>query len=109
MSKIVINKLIRDRVVDEILKSGKKCETHVLKELDYKIELKNKLKEECDEVINANDKESIKEELADVVEVIAAMAIDLDVNLGEIIKIAGKKRARLGGFDSRIFLENIVD
>lgn len=50
----------------------------------------------------------MREELADVIEIIATLAVMSGKNLGEIIKIAGDKRTKRGGFEKKIFLEKVI-
>ncbi len=46
-------------------------------------------------------------ELADVLEVLKALAAAHDMSWEEVVSEAGRKRAERGGFDNRIFLEYV--
>ena len=109
MKEIIYDKLVRDRIPEIIKASGKECVTHTLGESEYLDALKKKLLEESEEVEATKNDTDLKEEMADVVEVLAALSVNIGTNLGEIIKIASNKRSRRGGFDKRIFLEKVVE
>lgn len=68
------NKLVRDRIPEIILNSGKTCHTRILDTEEYLHELHTKLKEETKEYYEAKDDSSAIEELADLLEVIRALA-----------------------------------
>ena len=72
--------------------------------------LKDKLLEESQEVFEAyglEDKTNLKEEMADVIEVIDAMLFHNQISLEEVLAIRDAKRAKKGGFEKGIFLESI--
>ena len=101
------NKLVRDKIPNIIEEKG---ETPVIKTLDaieYKKELEKKLYEEYKEVIEANGEEYI-EELADMLEVIRALAKLENKSLDDVILIADKKKEKRGAFDKKIFLEKVI-
>ena len=66
------------------------------------------LKEEYLEVINANGKDRI-EELADMLEVIIALAKMENATLDDIIATARAKASKRGAFNDKIFLEKVID
>ena len=70
----------------------------------------NKLREECEEVITADSKENLAEELADLLEVMQAIAKNNNIDFEEIEKIKAFKKEKRGGFERKIFLKssNIV-
>ena len=49
------------------------------------------------------------EELADMIEVIRALAKLENKTLEEIISLADDKRAKRGGFDKKIYLEKVIE
>lgn len=105
----VFKKLVRDNIPEIIRSKGEEAVTRVLDEEEYRSELYKKLLEESNEVINAKDKDSLLEELADVLEVLTSI-IKLDNReLKDIVECANKKREKRGGFDNRIFLEKTYD
>lgn len=104
----IYNKLVRDKIPDVIAAKEETPVTSILAETEYKKALEDKLYEEYQEVVEASGDERC-EELADVVEVIRALAKLENRSLEDIIKLADEKRAKRGGFDDRIFLEKVVE
>mgnify|MGYP002579473857 FL=1 len=104
----VYNKLVRDKIPNIIEEKGETPVIKVLNENDYKKELEKKLYEEYKEVIEACGDERI-EELADMLEVIRALASLENKNLNDIIDIADKKNKKRGAFDEKIFLEKVIE
>jgi predicted house-cleaning noncanonical NTP pyrophosphatase (MazG superfamily) len=70
----------------------------------YQQELKRKLQEEVTEF---NESDEV-EELADILEVVYALARDKGVNQYQLEGMRQQKRENKGGFDQRIFLEEIT-
>ena len=90
---IIVNKLnLTDYYKDE------------LERLDNIRELKSVL-EEANEVVKSSVAEETLEELADVYEVLKAIAELENKNIDDVVEIAKQKRAKRGGFEKRIFLE----
>jgi predicted house-cleaning noncanonical NTP pyrophosphatase (MazG superfamily) len=70
----------------------------------------NKLLEESQEVFDAygkEDKTQLKEEIADVIEVIDAILYHNDISLAEVLAIRDAKKEKKGGFEKGVFLESI--
>lgn len=99
-------KLVRDKIPEIILATGEKPVTKILNEEEYKVELEKKLLEEYHEVIEATGTDRI-EELADMLEVMIALAKLENKDLDYIIKVATKKCEKRGGFEKRIYLEDV--
>lgn len=100
----IYNKLVRDKIPN-IIKEKK--ETPVVKILDddeYKEALEKKLYEEYQEVIKASGEDRV-EELADMLEIIKALAKLENKTLDDVIEIANKK----GAFEEKIFLEKVIE
>lgn len=98
------NKLVRDNIKDIIENKGEIAYTKVLDDEEYKNELNKKLLEEASEVINSKTKDELIEELADLSEVILAIAKSNDIIYEDIEKTREKKKEEKGGFDKKIFL-----
>ena len=101
------NKLVRDKIPSIITNNGEIPVTRILNDEEYKTELERKLYEEYQEVINSKDKDRL-EELADMIEVIKALASLEGKNLQDIILIAEQKREKRGGFKDKIYLERVL-
>lgn len=105
MSNVLyFNKLVRDKIPEIISKNGSNPTIKVLNGEEYKIAIFEKLKEECAEVISAENKEHLTEELADLFEVIHSIIKNQDITFEEIEKVRLSKKEKRGGFDEKIFL-----
>ena len=100
MKSIKYHKLVRDRIPEIIEQSGKNCITSVLPESEYIEMLDKKLNEELAEY---QESKSL-EELADLLEVIRAVAAARGSSIEEIENIRSEKAAARGGFKKRIML-----
>ena len=104
----IYNKLVRDKIPN-IIKEKK--ETPVVKILDddkYKEALEKKLYEEYQEVIEESGEDRV-EELADMLEIIKALAKLENKTLEDVIEIANKKVDKRGAFEEKIFLEKVIE
>ena len=104
--RVAYNKLVRDQIPDIIAAAGSRPSTRVLDQAGYRGALRAKLVEEAREAEAAPD-EQLAPELADVLEVLRALARAHDVNWDDIELQATRKRAERGGFDRRIFLKHV--
>lgn len=103
--RIVYHKLVRDRIPEIIEASGKSCTTRILPEEAYIRALDAKLSEEMAEY---QESKSL-EELADLLEVMIAVVKARGYTWEELTALREAKRDRRGGFDQRIFLEEVVE
>jgi len=103
----VYNKLVRDKIPNIISDNGENPIIRRLDDMEYKKELENKLYEEYKEVIESVGIDRI-EELADMLEVINALAKIENKDLNDIIEIAQKKSEKRGAFEEKIFLEKVI-
>lgn len=97
-------KLVRDRIPEIIKGSGGQPVTRVLGQAERFPALLLKLQEESDELRTAGSPSEQGEELADVLEVLKALASELRQPWDEIEATAAEKRAERGGFDDGIWL-----
>lgn len=105
--EIIYNKLVRDKIPDIIKGNGEMPVIRVLDDTSYKSELEKKLYEEYKEVIESKGIDRI-EELADMLEVIKALASLENKTLDDVIKTADEKNQKRGAFDKKIFLEKVI-
>ena len=99
----IYNKLVRDKIPGIIEKSGKKAHIHILDENDYREALDRKLGEEYAEY----QADRNAEELADMLEVIYAIAETMGVSEKQLDNIRREKSEKRGAFRKRIFLEKV--
>ena len=101
-------KLVRDNIPGLIEKQDSKVvATRILSDdeefLSY---LLAKIREEAEELAEANSDENLIEEIADVYEIIDAIVALKNIPISEITKTQNKKREDRGGFEKRILMLN---
>ena len=105
MKSIKYHKLVRDEIPQIIEKCGKTCITSVLPEVKYIEMLDKKLNEELAEY----QESKTLEELADLLEVIRAVAVARGSSIEEIESVRKEKAAARGGFKKRILLLEVQE
>ncbi|KRE47409.1 nucleoside triphosphate pyrophosphohydrolase [Paenibacillus sp. Soil522] len=105
----VYNKLVRDRIPEIITKQGLSLTTRTLKADEYLTELRTKLQEETSEFMAAESSSEAIEELADMLEVIHALAEAHGASVQELERIRIEKADKRGGFKDRIYLIEVED
>lgn len=94
-------KLVRDLIPEIILQRGRQPLIYTADTDEYGHLLRSKLCEEVDEFLEADDS-TMAEELADVLEVIYALADQLGVTPQQLEAMRSEKAAERGGFKNRI-------
>ncbi|WP_374720358.1 phosphoribosyl-ATP pyrophosphohydrolase [Parageobacillus toebii] len=105
----VYNKLVRDKIPQIIEQAGKTFTTRILEDDEYRKELRKKAFEELEEYMNASDDETALEELADVLEIIHALAECHGSSIERVEQIRAEKAEKRGGFKEKIFLVEVHD
>ena len=100
-------KLVRDRIPEIIEQAGKKPVTHIADDNEYWDKLKLKLQEEVEEVLEDGTDDEVKEELADVLEVITAICEFKNVDKKDLESLRVKKAEERGGFSNKIILDKV--
>ncbi|WP_042224284.1 nucleoside triphosphate pyrophosphohydrolase [Oceanobacillus manasiensis] len=103
------NKLVRDKIPEIIKNSGKDLKTKILSEDRYIKKLKLKLNEEVTEYQDATTDNEAIEELADVLELMHALASIHGASIEEVEKLRKEKAVKRGGFKDKIFLIEVED
>lgn len=102
-------KLVRDNIPDIIRNNGGKPVIRVVSSNDeFFSYLKNKLLEECDEVVYSKSKSECVEELADVLEVVYSISKCLSISKYQLETVRLDKSQKRGSFDKKIFLEKVI-
>lgn len=101
--KRFINKLVRDNIPDICKENGQNPKTKVLDDKKYSSALHKKLKEEVREYLLSNK----IEELADIVEVVEALAENQGASIEEIMNIKQNKQNKNGAFKNKVFLISV--
>ncbi|MET4144269.1 nucleoside triphosphate pyrophosphohydrolase [Arthrobacter sp. UYCo732] len=102
-------KLVRDLIPAIIEANGGTAVTRTLKPEEYRAALHAKLAEESDELRGAVEPDDRLSELADLLEVLKALAADTGYDLLEVIESAAAKSAKRGGLAHRVWLEETRD
>ena len=105
----IYNKLVRDRIPEIIEGTGKKFSTRIRSNDEYITELKNKSFEELHEYRDAETREEALEELADLMEIVHAIAKSHGTTLEEVEEIRRRKAEKRGAFEEKIFLIEVED
>ena len=97
---MIYNKLVRDKIPEIIQENGGRAEIRVLSDEEYRRYLEMKLDEEVGEY----HLEKNIEELADILEVLYALASSVGSSREELETVYNKKHEARGGFEKRILL-----
>lgn len=101
----IFNKLVRDKIPEKIEKNGEVAEIEILNRSDYIKMLDLKLFEECHEIYSAENNLLKAEELADLLEVIYAIADTIYISIEKLEEIRIKKQQEKGAFKEKILLK----
>ncbi|HTB49331.1 MAG TPA: nucleoside triphosphate pyrophosphohydrolase [Verrucomicrobiae bacterium] len=103
MSKKIYNKLVRDKIPEIIQADGKALKTRILSDQEHLEALIEKLAEEYEEFKEAKN----VEELADLHEVLLALADALNIPREQLEKVRRDKATKRGAFKQKIYLESV--
>ncbi|MFQ3545762.1 nucleoside triphosphate pyrophosphohydrolase [Halobacillus rhizosphaerae] len=103
------NKLVRDLIPQIIEDQGKALKAEILYQEDYQTELRTKLQEEVNEYLEADQNDDALEELADVLELMKALAKQHGGTLEDVERIRKEKAGKRGAFEDRVFLVRVED
>jgi predicted house-cleaning noncanonical NTP pyrophosphatase (MazG superfamily) len=102
MRSFELNKLVRDKIVPEMLELGQKPVAKTLNGKDYLQALVTKLLEEAKE-LNASDTSEALKELADLLEVIEALAKAFGADFDKLRTVQADRKTKRGGFEDRTY------
>jgi predicted house-cleaning noncanonical NTP pyrophosphatase (MazG superfamily) len=105
----VYNKLVRDRIPEVSENTGKNYNTRILEDKEYIKELKKKSYVELEEYMNTTNPGEALEELADVLEIIHAIAEYHGFSIEDLENVRRSKAEKRGGFKEKIFLIDVED
>lgn len=97
---MIHNKLVRDKIPEIITANGELPDTRVLGQAEYVEELRRKLLEEAAEAATSDD----TMELADVLEVVYALAEQAGLTRDELEAMRLLKEQERGAFKQKIYL-----
>lgn len=102
--RIFHNKLIRDLIPQVVEASGNFPVVRQLDSSEFLQELRRKLLEETREYMESDNS---PEEIADILEVLQAIAAQTGLDWSMIEQIREKKKISRGGFEKGLFLESV--
>lgn len=109
MKEVKYNKLVRDRIPQVIEEDGDECQYEQLGEEEYRSMLREKFIEEAKELIAAEGREEILNELADFEELIDAVQELEQISPEDVGKKKSQKHEERGGFTKRIKLISVKE
>lgn len=105
----IYNKLVRDNIPEIIGETGKGFSVRYLGDVDFINALDAKLQEELNEYYFSGEDTEAIEELADMLEVIYAIADFYGYDEQDLDDIRMVKRIKRGTFKERVFLIDVED
>ncbi len=99
------NKLVRDRIPEIIAGCGNRAVYTILQDAEYISALEKKLSEETAEYLQ----EPSLEEMADIMEVLAAICKARGFDMVQLQHIRQEKARERGGFEKKIFLRDVLE
>lgn len=99
-----MKKLVRDKIPEIIASKWEKCEYFIADDVSYENALLAKVLEEALEVSKTENNEDLKEEIADLYEVLDTIIKNKNFSREEILEIQTKKREKKWGFEKKIIL-----
>ena len=97
---MIYNKLVRDKIPDLIKAQGEMPRFRFLTGEEYTLALEQKLDEETAEF----HKEKNLEELADILEVVYALAENMGYEKADLLQAFEQKHEKRGGFQEGVYL-----
>lgn len=108
MITFLCNKLARDKTKESLQAQDVSISYKIVSGDGLQAVLKDKLVEECFEVVDAKNRQELVEELADVLEVIDGLCKAYALSAQEINTIKEQKYNQRGGFEQGLFIETIM-
>ncbi|KJS18380.1 MAG: phosphoribosyl-ATP pyrophosphohydrolase [Peptococcaceae bacterium BRH_c4b] len=105
MKIITYNKLVRDRIPENIRENGKKAIIEKLDDEGYKKLLDEKLSEELQEYLETDS----ADELADLVEVVYSILKYKGIAITDFHGLRKKKAEERGAFEKRLLLKEVFE
>jgi len=107
MVKFSCKKLGRDKGLEGFKSQNIKPTYKILNGDELRQALKHKLIEEAQEIFDAQDRQEIIAELADVLEVISGLCKAYEIPLKEVEQAKEKKYNERGGFEKGLYIETL--
>jgi len=109
MKKVVHKKLVRDKIPEIIVANGATLKMRVLNDQEFASAVDDKILEEARELVDAEIREDVLKELADLKEIALAKANLFQITDQEIETERVKRGGARGTFMQKIFLEEVEE
>jgi predicted house-cleaning noncanonical NTP pyrophosphatase (MazG superfamily) len=106
MRSFQLNKLVRDKIVLDMMQLGQQVTSTKLDAETFRQKLAEKLVEEAKEIDITHPTQALKE-LADMLEVIETLAAELGEDFDGMRELQSNIRHARGGFDQRLYVEKL--
>lgn len=103
-----LNKLVRDEIVPQLTKKGIQCEWQELTDPEMAKALDNKLQEEVQEFLQADERNKL-DEIVDIIAVLIERAKRLGYTVEQLDDAVITKAMLKGGFAKNIFLKRTIE
>jgi diadenosine tetraphosphate (Ap4A) HIT family hydrolase/predicted house-cleaning noncanonical NTP pyrophosphatase (MazG superfamily) len=103
LKRFRVEKLIRDHLPEIMHTHGVTVHHRLMNDEEFIARLKDKILEEAEEVKQASNAKEMIEELADLLEVVYALALATGTSLDKIEQQRMEKRKAKGGFDRKVY------
>lgn len=107
MFKFLCNKLSRDKTAERLKSFNIKVDYKIIEGKELVEALNKKLLEEAQEVVDAENKEELTAELADLLEVIDVFCSAHNIDMQQILEAKQNKKEQRGSFGKGIFIDTI--
>ncbi len=107
MRTFAYKKLVRDKIVEDVIKTGGTVKYKILKRTSYFIELKRKLLEEAKELINVTNLDEMLNELADIQEIIDNLLAFSGNSKQKLIQAQKSKNQKKGSFKKMHYIDHV--
>jgi predicted house-cleaning noncanonical NTP pyrophosphatase (MazG superfamily) len=98
------NKLWRDLAIEMLEREGSIVHWTQLDDERFKQELRTKLMEEAQEVVQSHSNEELRDELGDLLDVVDLICQAHGVSLEEVHRVRAIKRSQRGGYEGRKYV-----
>ena len=105
--KFITNILVRNNRLEILKNKGIKVNYELLSDENYVMELKKKLLEYAEDVLEADSIDDLKDEIVDVLEVIEHLISFYDFDEKELKQIKEEKQTKIGKFNKKIKIHSI--
>jgi predicted house-cleaning noncanonical NTP pyrophosphatase (MazG superfamily) len=109
MSRTVQEKLVRDRIPELLEAEGKRPEVRTLDESEFLVALRQRVRDEAEELLGVWSEDALLQSLAEIVETVQAIATASGLSMTEVERMRQHRQWKRGGFEKRIQLIAVTE